>query len=389
MKLNRIFLLIAMFLFHFVNAQQNDEAKGSDLCSKRKQLNTHLVEKSFRTVMATKHSFDVLKYTMNIDLVNCFTNPYPKSFQADVTLSFRADSTLNTIALNAVNTSLTIDSIRLNAASFVHSANMLTIQLDRTYDPGEEANVRIYYHHKDVSDGAFYASGGFVFTDCEPEGARYWFPCYDKPSDKALTDISAMVPSTVLLGSNGGLKDSLLDGSTLKYHWVSRDPVATYLMVLTARTNYKLDIVNWTNPNTSEVVPMRFYYNPGENPTAMKNIIVPLTTYFSEKYGDEPFEKNGFATLNNQFVWGGMENQTLTSLCSNCWSESLIVHEYAHQWFGDMLTCNTWADIWLNEGFATWSEALWYERTGGYTAYKNDIINNATNYKNSNTGWAI
>ena len=85
-----------------------------------------------------------------------------------------------------------------------------------------------------------------------------------------------------------------------------------------------------------------------------------MTTY-SELFGEHPFEKNGFATLNNQFVWGGMENQTLTSLCPNCWDEGLISHEFAHQWFGDMITCATWADIWLNEGFATYTEALWLE----------------------------
>jgi hypothetical protein len=164
-------------------------------------------------------------------------------------------------------------------------------------------------------------------------------------------------------------------------------------MVMSAMVNYNLDIVFWrtlSNPNDS--IPIRFYWNAGENTTNLNNIktkILPMTTWFSQKYGEHPFEKNGFATLNSQFTWGGMENQTLTSLCPNCWSENLVSHEFAHQWFGDMITCATWADIWLNEGFATYSEAIWYEYTGGYSSYKSSITGDASSYLSGNPGWPI
>lgn len=93
--------------------------------------------------------------------------------------------------------------------------------------------------------------------------------------------------------------------------------------------------------------------------------------------------------MNTDFSWGGMENQTLTSLCPNCWSEGLAAHEFAHQWFGDMITCATWADIWLNEGFASWSEPFWFESYSGYATYKAEINNYANIYLQQNPGWAI
>lgn len=382
-------LTILAFCIASLHAQHKTFSNGAEMCSYKKSLSTNLVGNSFRSPNAPKHAFDVLKYTLNIDLVNCLKVPYPNGFEADVKVLFRVDTALNQIVLDANNQSLNINGVQSNGISFTHVANKLTIQLDRTYNPGEEAEVHIFYTHADIYDGAFYASDGFVFTDSEPEGARKWFPCYDKPSDKATTDITAKVPVGARLGSNGKLQDSIVDGNTISYHWVSRDPVATYLTVLTASNNFNLDIVNWTNPNTSEVIPIRFYYNNLEDPSYIKSIIGDMTTLYSTKFGDHPFEKNGFATLNDEFAWGGMENQTLTSLCPNCWSESLVAHEFAHQWFGDMITCATWADLFLNEGFATWTEAYWFENRQGYAFYKNKMYSYAQNYFNGNPHWAI
>ncbi len=373
-----------------VFAQFDPATSGSYQCSRRKSnvQNSPFLPSQPNTV--GPHAYDVLKYTINLDIYHCYLSPFPHDFKANVRIQFQADSTITNIALNASGSSLHIDSVKLNAASYTHTGNILTISLDRTYYPGETAEIQIYYRHNNVIDGAFYASGGFVFTDCEPEGARHWFPCYDSPSDKALLDLTVKVPANVKLGSNGRLADSVKTADTIVYHWVSTKKLATYLVVMTSKVNYKLDIVYYhkvTNPADS--IPMRFYYNSGELPYSCESIIDSMATYYSRNWCEHPFEKNGFATLNNEFYWGGMENQTLTSFCPGCWDVGLMSHEFAHQWFGDMITCDTWADIWLNEGFASWSEAYWYESSGGYTAYLQAIQSFASSYLQGNPGWAI
>ena len=387
-----VFFLI-LFSSSFISAQSVslNKLSGTESCSAKKQKMGGSGLYSIDSELP--HSFDVLNYAVNIDLYKCFLSPYPHAFSSAVDIKLKVDSTLNSIQLNALSASLAVDSVALAAVSFSHSNDMLTVNLNRTYNAGEVVDVKIYYRHKDVKDNSFYVRTGFVFTDCEPEGARGWLPCWDRPSDKATLNLIAKVPSTVKLGSNGRLADSTKIADTIYYNWISRDPIATYLMVISAKVNYNLDIVYWhkiSNPNDS--IPIRFYWNTGESTSSLANIetkIIPMMTYYSTLFGEHPFEKNGFSTLNSDFGWGGMENQTLTSLCPNCWEENLVSHEFAHQWFGDMITCGTWADIWLNEGFATYCEALWSEHTGGSSSYKSAINADASYYLSANPGWPI
>jgi aminopeptidase N len=368
---------------------QTLEMKGSVQCSQKKMNSSLEKLDAFQTT--GQHSYDMLDYKLNLDIYNCFISPFPKSFSGTEVLTLLADSTINSITLNAVNTSLQIDSVRISGSTFTHTNNILTINLDRTYVPGETLFVKIYYQHKNIADGAFYVKMGMVFTDCEPEGARNWFPCWDKPSDKATMNLTAKVPATVKLGSNGRLADSTKTQDTIWYNWISRDPIATYLIVMSAKMNYNLDIKYWhkiSNPQDS--IPFRFYWQPWQTGLEpLENKVLQMCDRFSTLWGEHPFEKNGFSILDSQFVWGGMENQTLTSLCPNCWYEDIVAHEFAHQWFGDMITCATWADVMLNEGFATFCEAIWFGTAGGYSTYLSYIIDDATYYLYYNPGRAI
>ena len=124
-----------------------------------------------------KHSYDVQKYKLEMDIYASFLSPYPKSFSAKEVITFKVDSALNSIKLNAVNTSLQVDSVSMAGVSYTHALDTLTVTLDRTYQPGEIASIRISYQHKNISDYAYYASIRFVFTDFPPESARKVFPC--------------------------------------------------------------------------------------------------------------------------------------------------------------------------------------------------------------------
>jgi aminopeptidase N len=337
--------------------------------------------------------FDVLHYNLDLNLYNCFNNPYPHSFNGIEKINFKAEDKLTFLSLNASNGSIEIDSVSGDARSFSHFADTLTLFLNRVYNPDENFSCIIYYQHKDVEDDAFFVKDGMVFTNAAPEGSRYWFPCFDHPSDKATFELTSNTPKNVLLGSNGLLIDSMNVNDTIYYHWRSDYPMATYLMVISAKKNYNLDLFYCTDPlNKNDSVEARFYWKEGENLTNLRHIekIIPqMLEYYSELFGEYPFKKIGFATMNDLFFYGGMENQTLISLCTDCWREDLISHEFSHHWFGDLITCESWADIWLNESFAEYCESLWLEHTNGAKAYSVKIQEEASRYFMNDPGFPI
>ena len=392
-KLSIVIIILLQFTSGYIFAQFLEKT-GAEICSEKRLNGKNIIHLNGQdSPNSPKHSFDVQNYKLELDIYNCFISPYTRSFTASNEITLKIDSALNSVSLNAKNTSLVIDSVLKSNMPlvFTHSGDMLNIVLDRIYNPGESVVFKIYYRHNNVTDNGFYAGSGMVFTDCEPEGARNWFPCWDRPSDKATLDLTARVPTNVLLGSNGRLADSVVSGGAIYYHWISRDPITTYLMTMIGKVNYNLDVIYWqklSDPNDS--IPIRFYWNTGESGLAnIKSKMPAMMTRFSKIFCEHPFEKNGFATANNLFSWGGMENQTLTILGPNYWSENVVAHEFGHQWFGDMISPGTWADIWLNEGFATYCEALWKETTNGYSSYKASINGDASGYLSSNPGWSI
>jgi aminopeptidase N len=287
-------------------------------------------------------------------------------------------------SLTAVNFdlagSMTVDSVVGNGTRLPFSQFLqgFQVQLDRTYHRGEIFTLDTYYRGVPSPTGfgsfEFSSTNGFpwIWTLSEPYGARDWWPCKDDNSDKAdSVDMFVTVPSGLKAGSNGRLMLEQPNGDgTTTFHWSERYPIAAYLVSLAA-TNYR-EIDDWFPYSPSDSMPIVNYVLPPSQGTSTGALAETrsMLKVFSDVYGLYPFitEKYG----HSQFGWGGaMEHQTMTSTTN--FDESTISHELAHQWFGDMITCANWPSLWLNEGFAVFSESVFLERYYGPAAYREHI----------------
>jgi aminopeptidase N len=209
----------------------------------------------------------------------------------------------------------------------------------------------------------------WIWTLSEPYGAPDWWPCKDNPTDKADSiDVWVTCDENFKAGSQGKLISVTSAGPGFHtYHWKHRYPISTYL-VSVALTDYA-EFSDWYKYAPGDSMEILNYVIPpvATITRSQLGLTVPMLEIFSDLYGLYPFvtEKYG----HSQFGWGGgMEHQTMTSLGKHPtfgFTEDLVAHELAHQWFGDMITMKTWPDIWLNEGFATYSVALYRERRYG------------------------
>jgi hypothetical protein len=252
------------------------------------------------------------------------------------------------------------------AADYDRQGDRLLVDLGAAISEGDSFQVAVYYHGSpQTSGGGLYISSDVTFTMCEPEGARNWFPCYDKPSDKATADISITVPDGFIVASNGQLIGVARDekAKTSTYSWSETYPIATYLISL-AISEYAT--FSYWYEGDGDTMEIACYAPPEDSADAAVDFsnLPEMIACYGELFGTYPFieEKYGMAT----FPWGGaMEHQTCTSwgfpITGNNTYDWVVAHELAHQWWGDWVSPDNWKEIWLNEGFATYSEALWWE----------------------------
>jgi hypothetical protein len=324
------------------------------------------------SVSPNQAAWDARFYDLDLDIA-----PATRSLNGTVRVKATVVAgPLTTLELDLV-AALTVDAATAAGAPavFSRSGDRVTVTLDRPYASGDWMDVTVTYHGDPTTGGSFgfnsVENGTLVWSLSEPYGARTWWPCKDAPEDKAdSVTMRVAVPSGLITASNGLRTLATDDGVVARTVWKERYPIATYL-VSVASFPYVVT-QDWYRPAPGDSMPIQFYTFP-----SFVNQVAPLHAKiktmmgaFASRFGEYPFiaEKYGHA----QFLFGGgMEHQTCTSL--GAYSEWVMAHELAHQWWGDMVTCRDFHHIWLNEGLATLSEALWAEAVGGAAAYHEDL----------------
>lgn len=326
-----------------------------------------------------------LRFTINPDT----TTPF---ISGVVSTTFRALSNMTTVTFDMA-TALAVSSVTMNGMglTFTQSNYELNINLPTTLSTGTTATVIITYAGSPPqAEAAFtrstHAGTPVIYTLSEPFGARDWWPCKQDLNDKIDSfDIYITCPSAYIGVSNGLLQSSTTSGGNTTRHYRHNYPIPAYLISLNVTNYVTYNIQAGLGTVQNPFFPINNYLYPEGNTTTVQTAInqtVPVMNVFEEKFGFYPYRNEQYGHV--QFSWGGgMEHTTMSSMGG--WSRSLIAHELAHQWFGDKITCGTWRDIWLNEGFAEYLAGLVVESLDGpasFISWKTTKINNITSASN-------
>jgi aminopeptidase N len=319
-----------------------------------------------------------------------------KTVDAEASLQVKSMRPIKTISLDAVGfevkaVTLATDHAEPKPARFDHDGKKLVVQLDSPWPTGREGALRINYRVQDPKDGLhFFAPSKTesetpleMWSQGEPSSNRYWIPCIDEPRQRQTTEIIATVPQGFDAISNGKLieRRENPDTKTVTFDWKQDKPHPSYLVTLVVG---QFDVVReeWDG------IPVVYYVPKGRKDEVARSFgrTREMLSHFSKLFGVHyPWDK--YAQVVAYQFGGGMENTSATTLGEFALKDErsmldstpdwLISHELAHQWWGDLLTCRDWAHLWLNEGFASYAEALWGEHQGGSDEYAYSMFGKA------------
>lgn len=308
-------------------------------------------------------------------------------------------SGIKTLVLDAVD--LQIEGVKVGRAKqpFDYDGEQLQIHLKQPTTAGKVFTVAIAYAVHQPQRGLYFVQADEhypdkptqVWTQGEDEDSRFWFPCFDYPGQLATSEIRVRVPKAYMAISNGELIETEVDGKQKIYHWLQREVHPTYLMTL-AVGQFAEIIDEWQGK------PVTYYVEKGrENQAKLTMGKTPrMIEFFSEYYG-YPYAYPKYAQVCvDDFIFGGMENTSTTLLTDRCLlderaaidnraAESLVAHELAHQWFGDLVVIKHWSHAWIKEGMASYSEVMWTNHEYGAEDAAYYRLREAHNYFNEDS----
>jgi aminopeptidase N len=263
---------------------------------------------------------------------------------------------------------------------FRSTSEKLELTLEPPLRPGEELVFAVDYVVESPQRGIYFIEHEprHVWTQCQDSDARYWFPCFDYPAEKQTTSATIVVPNGTFALGNGALVSRTQGQSDTVYRYEQHVPHATYLVTLVAGPFSEIE-------QPHDRVPIWYYTLPrreADGERAFGNT-PRMVDVFERTIGvPYPYERYSQIAVAD-FIFGGMENTTATTQTDRVLHDErahldysadyLVSHELAHQWFGDLVTCRDWSQAWLNEGFATYFEAVWLEADKGWDEYLYDV----------------
>ncbi|MBE9111524.1 M1 family metallopeptidase [Nodosilinea sp. LEGE 07298] len=286
---------------------------------------------------------------------------------------------LDSLVLDAVNQQIESVKVGSTKQDFDYDGERLHVRLKKPTVAEESFTVAIAYRLVQPERGLYFIGPDQhypdkpvqVWTQGEDEDSRFWFPCFDYPGQLSTSEIKVRVPAAYQVVSNGELLETKEDGDHKIFHWHQKQVHPTYLMALAVG---EFDVIQdqWQD------IPVTYYVEKGRQDQGQITMgkTPRMVEFLSEKYGYKYAFPKYAQVCAADFIFGGMENTSVTILTDRCLlderaaldnrnSESLVVHELAHQWFGDLLVINHWSHAWVKEGMATYSEVMWTEQEYG------------------------
>lgn len=357
MKLFVSVILSSLIYSNFLYAQLSDLM----LISKTEKAYHSNSQKQSSAILPNNYDLKYCRFNWEI-------NPSIKYVQGNVYYLFFHSDSLSSFKLE-LSDSLVADSVKMNGIllNFNHFGGILSVNFSSYLLANQYDSIRVYYHGvpPETGFGSFAAETHgpnnvpVLWTLSEPYGSKDWWPAKQDLNDKIDSiDVFVKAPNIYKVASNGVLINEVTIGVDKITHWKHQYPIAAYLIAI-AVSDYSV-FTNQAQLSTGNLDVINYVYN--EDLAMAQNAVGEMINhlkYFDSLFIPYPFmnEKYGHA----QFNWGGgMEHQTMSFVGG--FTYELLAHELAHQWYGDHVTCGSWQDLWLNEGFATYATGLCYER---------------------------